>query len=120
MSSPLEATSVASSTDRDLDLNLFSAPRRLFWKQRISRSGLVSKGTTAFAASIQISVKLYLTHLSVQRDGGDAEVPQQQRHPLGAVTRAAEDYEGVTSQLVQDGHQVTVLKVKHTRPSELQ
>ena len=30
MSSPLEATSVASSTDRDLDLNLFSAPRRLF------------------------------------------------------------------------------------------
>lgn len=59
------------------------------------------------------SVSLYLTHLSMKRDGGDAEVPQHQRHPLGVVARAAENNEGVTRQLVQDGHQVTVLHRKN-------
>lgn len=33
MSKPREATSVASSTERDFDLNLFRAPRRLFYTQ---------------------------------------------------------------------------------------
>lgn len=38
ISSPLDATSVASSTDRDLDLNLFRAPRRLFCTAKEGRS----------------------------------------------------------------------------------
>lgn len=33
MSRPREATSVASSTERDFDLNLLRAPRRLFWAE---------------------------------------------------------------------------------------
>lgn len=58
------------------------------------------------------SLKLYLTHLPMQRDSSDAEVPQQQRHPLGCVTRAAENNKGVPGQLVQDGNQVAVLLAK--------
>lgn len=54
--------------------------------------------------------ELYLTHLAMQRDGGDAQVPEHQRHPLGVVTRAAKNHEGVPSQFVQDGNQVTVLQ----------
>lgn len=39
MSKPREATSVASSTDRDFDLNLFRAPRRLFYTEHTQREG---------------------------------------------------------------------------------
>lgn len=38
------------------------------------------------------SEALYLSHLAMKRDSSDAKVPQQQRHPLGIVTRAAENY----------------------------
>lgn len=62
--------------------------------------------------------ELYLTHLSMKGDGSDAQVPQHQRHPLGVVARAAKNHEGVPGQLVQNGHQVTVLQhdtqFKHT------
>lgn len=47
----------------------------------------------------------------MKRDGGDAQVPQHERHPLGVVTRATENHEGVPGQLVQDGHKVTVLQL---------
>lgn len=53
----------------------------------------------------------------MQGDGSDAQVSEQQRHPLGIVTRTAEDHEGVPSQLVDDGHQVTILE---TQPVNLQ
>lgn len=56
---------------------------------------------------------VYLTHLTAKRDGSDAKVPQQQRHPLCTVAGAAENNEGVACQLVQDRHQITVLP--HTR-----
>ena len=52
----------------------------------------------------------HLAHLPVQGDGGDPQVPEQQRHPLGVVARAAEDHEGVAGQLVQNGHQIAVLQ----------
>lgn len=55
------------------------------------------------------NVKIYLTHLAMERNCSDAKVPQQQCHPLSIVTCAAENNEGVSSQIVQDGHQVTVL-----------
>lgn len=53
----------------------------------------------------------------MQGDGSDAQVPEQQCHTLGIVTRTAEDHEGVPSQLVDDGHQVTILE---TQPVNLQ
>jgi hypothetical protein len=53
----------------------------------------------------------------MQGDGSDAQVPKQQCHTLGIVTRTAKDHEGVPSQLVDDGHQVTILE---TQPVNLQ
>lgn len=61
------------------------------------------------------SEAVYLSHLAMKRDSSDAKVPQQQRHPLGIVTRAAEYYKRVACQLVQDGDQVTVLPETGTR-----
>lgn len=55
----------------------------------------------------------YLTHLTVQRDGCDAQVSEQQCHTLGVITRAAENHEGVSSQFIQDRYQITVLQDKH-------
>lgn len=57
-----------------------------------------------------VPVRFYLTHLSMKGDSCDAQVPEHQRHPLGVVTGAAEDHEGVSRQLIEDGHQVAILQ----------
>lgn len=55
-------------------------------------------------------LSVYLSHLSVERDGCDAQVSEQERHPLGVITGAAENHEGVPSQFIQDRNQITVLQ----------
>lgn len=59
--------------------------------------------------TVYVLFELYLTHLAMKGDSSDAKVPQQQRHPLGVVTCAAENHERIAGKLVQDGHQVAVL-----------
>lgn len=49
------------------------------------------KASEAETVDVFFLLKLYLTHLAMKGDSSDAKVPQQQRHPLGIVTRAAED-----------------------------
>lgn len=109
MSKPRDATSVASRTERDLDLNLLRAPRRLFWTQRptsdhpqsrvllhhrvktasqrppmdsgvkllYSRQSLFTACSQSDRIMISDDLSVYLTHLSVERDGCDTQVSEQ-------------------------------------------
>lgn len=49
----------------------------------------------------------------MQRDSSDAEVSEQQRHPLSVVTRAAENHEGISSQFIENRNQIAILKHTH-------
>jgi len=58
----------------------------------------------------------HLSHLPMQGDGREAEVAQHEGDTLRIGARAAEDHEGVASELIEDVHEVDVLEHKHDQP----
>lgn len=52
----------------------------------------------------------YLTHLSMEGDGSEPEISEQQSCSLSVVTGAAEYHKGVSSQFIENINQVGILK----------
>lgn len=52
----------------------------------------------------------YLTHLSMEGNGCEPQIPKQEGSPLSVIARTAEYHERVPSKLIQNVNEVTVLK----------
>lgn len=64
------------------------------------------------SSPLMIPKNSYLTHLSMEGNGSESKISEQQSCPLSIVTGGAEYHKGVSSQFIQNINQVGILSHK--------